>query len=286
MRDGLLEALTVDEAGFFEANGYLRLRGVFTPTEVAELSTELDYVIEAFAEHGHGWDGPWREKYLNEEQNQKAKLAAMHEMWLFSPAWARAMLNRRLCASLADLIGPEVEMHHMTLHAKGPEFGSPFPLHQDNPFYAHSDGRYLDAIVHVDAATEENGCLKFLPGSHKLGPLPHVTQGSPHLPPEQYPFAQAVSCPADAGDVVLFSIYTIHGSALNRTPHWRRVVRIGYRNPRNLQVAGQAHGRAGMMVHGVRPKLPGVTIDPYGPMRVAPEAVAAHACISSGVPLQ
>jgi phytanoyl-CoA hydroxylase len=264
-----LSALTREEADFFEANGYLRLRGVFTPDEVAELGSELDYVIEHFAEHGKGWSGPWRERYLSQEQNAKAKLAAMHEMEFFSPAWARAMLNRRLAASIADLIGPDVEMHHMTLHAKGPEFGSPFPLHQDNPFYPHSDGRYVDAIVHVDAATEENGCLKFLPGSHRLGPLPHITEGSPHLPPDEYPFERAVSCPADAGDVVLFSIYTVHGSALNRTPHWRRVVRIGYRNPRNLQVGGQAMGRPGVMVWGLRPKIEGVTIQPYGPMQIA-----------------
>ena len=262
------QALGADDVAFFEANGYLRLRGVFDASEVADLSEELDEVISRFAWTDKGWSGPWREKYLSPEENAKSKLTALHEMELHSPAWARAVLNRRLAASVADLIGPEVEFHHMTLHAKGPEFGTPFPMHQDNPFYEHSDGRYLDAIVHVDAATEENGCLKFLAGSHRLGPLQHVKEGSPHLPPDEYPLERAVSCPADAGDVVLFSIYTVHGSSLNRTPRWRRVVRIGYRNPENLQVAGQAMGRPGVMVHGLRPKLAGVTIDPYGPMKV------------------
>ncbi|HEX6971331.1 MAG TPA: phytanoyl-CoA dioxygenase family protein [Limnochordia bacterium] len=260
--------LTAEQVAFFEENGFLRLEGVFSPEEVAELSEELDYVIEQFCIPGKGWTGPWREKYLTQMEDEKATLTATHEMQLYSAAWARAILNRRLVRAVADLIGPEVEFHHMTLHAKGPEFGTPFPLHQDNPFYEHSNGQYVDAIVHVDAGTEENGCLKFLPGSHKLGALEHVREGSPHLPPEAYPFEKAVSCPAAAGDVVLFSIYTIHGSALNRTPQWRRFVRIGYRNPRNLQVAGQALGRPGWMVHGVRPKIEGVEIVPYGPMKV------------------
>jgi hypothetical protein len=165
---------------------------------------------------------------------------------------------------VADLIGPEVELHHVTLHAKAPEFGTPFPMHQDHPFYAHETGAYVDALVHVDAATEENGCLKFLVGSHKLGALEHVLEGSPHLPPERYRLEDAVSCPAAAGDVILFSIHTIHGSDLNRTPHWRRLVRLGYRNPRNRQLAGQALGRPGLMVQGVRPKVEGVEIKPYG----------------------
>lgn len=261
--------LSAEDVAFFEANGYLRLRGVFSAAETAQLSQELDEVIARFAWTDKGWTGPWREKYLSKQEDAKSTLTALHEMELHSPAWARAILQPRLAASVADLIGPEVEFHHMTLHAKGPEFGTPFPMHQDNPFYEHSDGRYLDAIVHVDAATEENGCLKFLAGSHRMGPLVHVKEGSPHLPPDQYPLERAVSCPAEAGDVVLFSIYTVHGSALNRTPRWRRVVRIGYRNPANLQVAGQAMGRPGLMVHGIRPKLEGVTVDPYGPMKVA-----------------
>jgi len=267
-----LAALTPEEVEFFENNGYLRLHGVFSAAEQAELSLELDEVISRFAVADKGWSGPWRQKYLSKQEDEKSVLTALHEMEFYSPAFARAIVNRRLAASVADVIGPEVEFHHMTLHAKGPEFGTPFPLHQDNPFYQHSDGRYVDAIVHVDASTEENGCLKFVPGSHKLGPLQHVREGSPHLPPDQYPFATAVSCPAAAGDVVLFSIYTIHGSALNRTQNWRRVVRIGYRNPRNLQVSGQAMGRPGVMVHGLRPKLQGVRVDPYGPMTIEASA--------------
>jgi len=33
---------------------------------------------------------------------------------------------------------------------------------------------------------------------------------------DKYPFESSVPVPAEAGDVVLFSIYTIHGSSLNR----------------------------------------------------------------------
>jgi hypothetical protein len=45
----------------------------------------------------------------------------------------------------------------------------------------------------------------------------------------------------------------VHGSYINRTDRWRRLVRMGYRDPANKQLAGQSHGRAGLMVHGVRP---------------------------------
>lgn len=256
--------LTAEQQRFFAENGYLRLEKVFSPSEVAALSDDLEYIMQVWTTPGRGWEGPWRQKYLTAAQEAKAQLSAMHELQHYASSFARAMVQPALVESIADLIGPEVEFHHMTLHAKAPEFGTPFPMHQDHPFYPHEDGRYIDAIIHIDAATEANGCLKFLAGSHKLGALEHVKIGSPHLPPDEYRLEDAVSCPAAAGDVVLFSIHTIHGSALNGTPEWRRLVRVGYRNPANRQTGGQALGRPGVMVVGKRPKVEGVDIQPYG----------------------
>jgi phytanoyl-CoA hydroxylase len=259
--------LTRDEIAFFNENGYLRLRAVYSPDEVQQLSDELDRVMEAFVTPGKGWRGSWRKdsQYLSAEEEEKAVLAVLHGVEQYSEAWAYAVLNRRLVAAIADLIGPEVEFHHTTLHAKGPEFGTPFPMHQDYPFYEHADGRYIDALLHVSATTEENGCLKFLPGSHKSGPLEHIKgDGEPHLPPDKYRIEDAVSCPADAGGVVLFSINTVHGSALNRTSGWRRLMRMGYRNPGNRQLGGHANGRPGWMVRGVRPKVEGINMSVQG----------------------
>ena len=256
--------LSQKEIDFYNEHGFLRLEGVFSKEEVAELSEELDYVIENFATRGKGWSGPWRQQLMAADEEQQSVLVALHEIQCYAASWIRAIVNRRLVDSVTDLIGPEVEFHHATLHAKGPDYGAPFPMHQDYPFYPHQDGRYVDSILHVDGADEEGGCLKFLDGSHKLGPLEHIREGSPHLDQTVYRIGDAVSCPAESGDVVLFSIHTIHGSALNRRPRWRRVMRLGYRNPRNLQLSGQGMGRPGIMVRGVRPKLEGQAVSVYG----------------------
>ena len=256
--------ISPQQRDFFEENGYLRLPRVFSPEEIAVMSDELEYIMQTWTKPGRGWEGPWRQKYLNADQEAKAQLSAIHELQHYAASYARALVNPALTEAISDLIGPEVEFHHMTLHAKAPEYGTPFPMHQDHPFYPHEDGRYIDSIIHIDTANEANGCLKFLKGSHKLGALEHVRIGSPHLPPDEYRIEDAVSCPADSGDVVLFSIHTVHGSALNTTSEWRRLVRLGYRNPHNRQVGGQGMGHPGIMVHGVRPKVEGVTISVYG----------------------
>jgi phytanoyl-CoA hydroxylase len=257
-------ALGQADVDFYDQHGYLRLKGVFSKDEIAELSDELDYVIENFATRGKGWSGPWRQQLMSAQEEAQSVLVALHEIECFAASWMRAILKQRLVQSLADILGPAVEFHHATLHAKGPDFGAPFPMHQDYPFYPHEDGRYIDAILHVDDADEDSGCLKFLDGSHTLGPLVHNMEGSPHLDQTKYRIEDAISCPAEAGDVVFFSIHTIHGSSLNRRPRWRRVMRLGYRDPHNAQVRGQGLGRPGLMVRGVRPKMGEEKVGVYG----------------------
>ena len=249
---GHVSVLRREQVEFYNTNGFLHLERVYAADEVRRLSDELERLMQEWAVEGPGWSGPWRDAYLTAKENEQARLTTMHDLQFYSEAYLRAVMHDTLTGALVDLLGPDVELHHTTLHAKAPDLGTPFPMHQDHPFYAHEGPAFVDALVHIDAASEENGCLKFLPGSHTLGPLEHIRgeHSSPHLPVDQYKLEDAVSVPAGAGDVVFFSYYTVHGSAPNRTPHWRRLVRFGYRDPDNAQLAGQSHGRPGLMVRG------------------------------------
>ena len=135
-------------------------------------------------------------------------------------------------------------------------------MHQDWAFYKHLDGRYVDTIVHLDDTNDENGCLRFLAGSHKQGALEHVTHTAegdctPHLPTDRWRLEDTVPVPAKRGDVVFFNIHTIHGSRINKTDKLRRLLRMGYRNPENVQSEGQSMGRFGLMVRGFRPRALG-----------------------------
>jgi ectoine hydroxylase-related dioxygenase (phytanoyl-CoA dioxygenase family) len=217
---------------------------------------------------------------MEAEDDKKAVLVHIHELHHYSAAWLRAITKPGLAEAIGELLPSDsVEVHHSTLHAKAPEAGTPFPMHQDDPFYPHADGRYIDALIHVDNADEVSGCLKFLAGSHKLGRLKHIRgpEIEPYLPTDKYRLADAVSVPAMSGDVVLFHLWTVHGSALNRSGRWRRLVRVGFRDPANVQEAGQAFGRPGLMVKGVRPKVEGVEISVYG--NWAPPAKTAKTAV-------
>jgi hypothetical protein len=255
--------LSGHQIDFYNEQGYLHLPQMFSLNEIDVMSDDLDWMIDTWAMKDQGWTGPWRKKYMDAETEKKSKLIALHDLQYYSAAWAQAVTKTKLCAAMADLLGPVVELHHSTLHVKPPETGHPFPMHQDWAFYKHNDGRYVDVLVHLDDTCHENGEIRFLPGSHKAGALEHVTIDdngngcTPHLPPEKYQLSDTVPVPAKRGDVVLFNIFTVHGSHINTTDRMRRLVRIGYKSPDNIQTDGQSKGRPSWCVWGRRPRREG-----------------------------
>jgi hypothetical protein len=269
-KDG--HVLSAEQIAFYHDHGWLRIEQMFTPAETDELSDHLDWIIGTWAIKDQGWTGPWRKQYMDEITEKKSKLIALHDLQLYSDAWARAVTNRKLAAAMADLLdGGPVEFHHTTLHVKPPETGHPFPMHQDLPFYRHADDRYVDVLFHLDDTCHANGEIRFLDGSHKLGPLEHITRDpatgaacSPHLPFDKYRLEDTVPVPAKRGDIVVFNILTIHGSYVNTTNTMRRLVRGGYKHPDNKQLEGQSVLRPGWIVWGQRQRQEGQKPLPQG----------------------
>lgn len=253
--------LTQRQVDFFWEHGYLRIPKMFSPREVAELSESLDWAIQEWALRSAGWTGPWRKALLGKDAD-KARLTAMHDLQLYSDVWQRALTKPRLANAMHQLLDSEgVELHHSTLHAKPPEVGQPFPTHQDQPFYPHENVKFIDVLIHLDDTNDQNGEIRYLDGSHKWGPLEHITETedgpcTPHLPVDKYLLEDTVPVPAQAGDVVCMTIFTVHGSYLNKTDQVRRMVRAGYRDPANRQLGGQSYGRPGLIVWGRRAATP------------------------------
>ena len=264
----------------YRESGFLRISGVFGAGEVARLRADLDWMIEAWAEVEAGWTGPWRRQLMDRpvapaETEAKSKLVSMHDLHFYADSWMGAVTRPDVAEAVSQLLagdgdgaeGAPVELHHSTMHVKPPETGHPFPMHQDWAFYKHADDRYVDALVHLDDTCHANGEIRFLKGSHKLGPLDHATSFvgasgereacTPQLSQAEYRLEDTEAVPARAGDLVLFSIMTVHGSHINSTDEMRRMVRVGYRHPGNRQLAGQSAGRPGLMVRGRRPRSRG-----------------------------
>ncbi|MEM7116938.1 MAG: phytanoyl-CoA dioxygenase family protein [Chloroflexota bacterium] len=239
-----------EQKAFYNENGYLHAKGVFTAEEAATFRSEAHALIDRVAQRGSveaTWDSA---KKMSMTQTQ---LFHCHNVQFESSLFAQLIVNPRLTDIAAAIMEtPNIQLHHNKLFIKPPAKGSPFPMHQDHPYFPHDNHSMIAAIIHFDDAPEEKGCVRVVPGSYKQGPIQHEADRGFYLPFDQYPLETAVSCEAKAGDVLFFSYLTIHGSGVNVSDEARTTLLIQMRDPADPPTVDRHTSRGqGMMLRGV-----------------------------------
>ena len=141
------------------------------------------------------------------------------------------VLDPRLRALLKTVIGLPMELAADQILMKPPEIGSAKPYHQDNAYFRCDPGDHVvTAWIALDDVDEENGCLRYIDGSHRQPIVAHeVMPGEPHNkvpPPDLIKRLIAATresiAPVGIGGVVLHHCHTLHTSHVNRSRRWRR----------------------------------------------------------------
>ncbi len=199
---GAPKLLTAGQIQSFRDNGHLSPVRVMSIEEAAGYRARL----EAFERHqGRPLTG-----------NQRAK-----SYLLFT--WAYEVLTHpKVLDAVEDLIGPDILVYHWTSwikEARSPSFVS---WHQDSTYFGLEPLDEVTAWVALSPATTRSGCMRVLPGSHKLGQLPVdlrpdkdnlLTSGQ--TVKLSVADADTVEMPLQPGEVSLHHTCTIHGSKGN-----------------------------------------------------------------------
>lgn len=246
--------ISEEQRTFYRENGYLLVKGLLPPDEAAALRSECHALAQRLSAH-QNMDATWGSARAAVAQAQETQVLHCHNVQFYAASFSRLLCDSRLTDVAAAIIGsPNVQLHHTKMFIKPPEKGSPFPMHQDVPYFPHDRHSMIAAIIHFDAAPIEKGCVRVVPGSHKLGPLEHSHEGGWHLPFEQYPIEEATPCPAEAGDALFFSYLTIHGSGLNTSQEARTTLLVQMRDPEDPPTVKTHESRGqGMMLRGIDP---------------------------------
>lgn len=262
--------LTEELRAFYRENGYVLVPSLLRPQEAACYRQEILDLMDRLAAQ-RSLDATWGSA-RSMEGAQQTQVLHCHDVQFYTAAIARLITDERVTGVASELIGPNVQLHHTKAFVKPPERGSPFPLHQDAPYFPHNRHTMIAAIIHFDDAPEEKGCVRVVPGSHMRGILPHVREGGWHLPPHEYPLEMAVPVPAHAGDALFFSYLTIHGSGINTSQEARATLLIQMRDPTDPPTIRTHESRGqGMMLRGIDPS--GCTVRPSSEQEsAAPDA--------------
>ena len=213
----------------FEEEGFHHARGVFTPDEIAGLTTAFDRVVMQLQEGEEDANGRWTSAALDDVEREgglaQTSITHSHMIHRYSADWARAMFHPGFIAATREILGEDIVLHHNKLFFKPAGRGSAFPMHQDWSYFPTRDDSMIAAIIHLTDATDEMGCVRVYPGSHKLGRVPDSDGTVRNAMIERdYPLEKAVPVEAKAGDVLFFHYFTLHGSRPNTSDRERKTV--------------------------------------------------------------
>jgi len=167
----------------------------------------------------------------------------------------RLATHPRVLDAVEGVMGPDILLLGSHFFCKYPaeERGERFVAwHQDVTYWGLEPPFAVSAWIAIDDADEENGCMRVIPGSHRLGLLTHAKAGQPGnllsvnqaVPAELVDEARAVSVPLRAGQMSLHHGVLLHASLPNRSTRRRCGLTLRYVPPRVKQVAVNSLGEA------------------------------------------
>jgi ectoine hydroxylase-related dioxygenase (phytanoyl-CoA dioxygenase family) len=208
----------------YDDQGFLVVRRVFTPDEIAAALAEADRLF--------------KRQDLIDMRNLRCRwqphcddgeclFETFDPVIDIAPVCAQLARHSRLLAILGELYGESACLFKDKLIFKPPG-AKGYDLHQDYIAWRDFPRTFVTAAVAIYPCDQDNGCTIVYPGYHRQGCLSPEDGDYHPLPPETVDERTAVPLELEPGDVAFFGCFTPHRSGPNSSDRWRRLLYLSY----------------------------------------------------------
>jgi phytanoyl-CoA hydroxylase len=224
MAEVLLEQDIKQFAQTLEKEGYVIIKNLIDSSTLEQLRNLTQQIIE-FGEQVK--EEPFQQYYLPHRTDQ----GALYDLFQRHPEFQDVAKNKVITSTIAELVGEDVMLYENSLVYKPKNRSNAVPWHQDFISRPNEPRKYI-AWFALDKVMIENGAMKIVPGSHKLGFLPwYRVKGETHhdrLDTSKVELDKAIFAELEAGDVLIFNQLLVHGSEECHSDLPRRAYRVSY----------------------------------------------------------
>ena len=250
MVDGVLQQRTAaEQRASYDDRGYVIVPNLLTPSEIAGLRAAL---VDLLKEAEGLTTSNDRFFVVVGDDGQRHVTRVRHPNG-YHDAFRELISNPNLLDLVETLIGPDIQFVNSKINLKPPRNESfAYPWHQEWPFNPHTNFDQLTVTIPLEDTTEQNGCLRVIPGSHKDGPVPHEYGRYFGVKSEELvkDCSRHVSLVVPAGGVTAHHCCLLHSSTPNFSTASRDVIFLDYRSADNVQLHGAAGPGRGLLVRG------------------------------------
>jgi len=236
----------------FKEKGFCLEKNVFTPDAVQTLSSEFDRIVSQLQRSGEYINARWGSELTKDIEQSDTQVIHTHNVQSYSAEMMSMIQGERLLDAAEKLIGQDIILHHSKLFLKPPGNGSAFPLHQDWSYFPTEKNSMIAAVIHLTESDEQMGCMRIVPGSHRLGQI-EKTDGHSFVKGihDRYQLEDAEPIIAEPGDVVFFHCCSLHGSMQNVSKRPRKTVLVQLYSGSDRVVDGNRHTNVQLVLRGV-----------------------------------
>ncbi len=227
----------------YEREGYAIVRGLLDEAELDELRRAIDTPLMQ------------QERQAN-RRDDYGGLSIIHDTMLLHPPFLKLARHERLLDIIEALVGPDIEIQHSKINWKPSQKGSgEVHWHQDFPYLPHTNHDLCAAFFVLEKTTPENGCMRVVPGSHKLGQLKHVDENGKllrYVNDERFDpgTCKPVDLLLEPGDCSIHHVLALHSSYPNQSDNPRCAVIYEFRAADAFQLGGGVTKTTGVVVRG------------------------------------
>lgn len=221
--------LTEDQVSFYRENGYLAGIKLLSDDQLEVLRGELAELVDP-AHPGHEL---FYEFHANESADPRQILFHALGAWRIKPALHDLLWHRAFAVPAAQLLGGAVRFWHDQIFYKPARHGGVVIWHQDYSYWTRTTPvAHISCWIGLDDSTRANGCLHYVPGSHRWPLLPRASFANEmdaildSLAPEQRADFKPVPIELKAGECSFHHPMMVHGSYANETAVPRRALVI------------------------------------------------------------
>ena len=221
--------LSEEQIEFFNTNGYLAGICILDDLQIDVLRSDLRRLM--LTEQAS--NPLFYEFHLNESSDPDKVLFHALGAWRVSEAFHDLIFHRAFTIPASQLLGGAVRFWHDQLFVKPAHHGGIVAWHQDYSYWTRTTPlAHLTCWIGLDDSTTENGCVHYVPGSHKWDLLPRgsladdMNEVYGRLSDEQKQEFKSVAIELKAGEASFHHPMLIHGSFENRSDRSRRAAVI------------------------------------------------------------
>jgi hypothetical protein len=157
----------------YQRDGFFMARGLADGAAIGAIKkTILQCVMDRPAETGVVFDRELDAMPADEKEALFRKLSRLGRQTRV--IWENYYASPRVLGYVRHFLGEDIYLKYDSVFLKPAKTGGATPWHQDIGLWRDINTDAFNAWMAVDRATRENGCLQFVPGSHRMGVIPHV----------------------------------------------------------------------------------------------------------------